>query len=160
MKKFALMIIISVAFMVPLGSSAADKPTSDEARKVVDFYFNGKGLGVVLSESKICNGIEREGDMKNECAGEISGTPAKKGEAVYVWMAYMVPSGDESQNIIVQFEHNGVTRMVKNLSVKGSLRYRTWRKVVFEKVGNWTVKIVHDKGDSTEELGTLNVIVE
>lgn len=152
--------LIAIAFLslIPAAVLAA-KPTSEEAKKVLDFYFNGQGLGVVLADSKLCRDIEREGDQKNECAGELD-SAITKGESVYVWMNFMVPNGEEKQNVIVQFENNNVTRMVKNIEVRGGLRFRTWRKVIFEKLGNWEIKIIHDKGDGTELLGTKTVVVE
>ena len=156
----AAVILSLVLGLSPALVSAAGKPSPEEVKKVLDYYYTGKGLGPVLSELKICRDIEREGDQKNECAGEISTEPVKKGESVYVWMAYMVPSGDEPQNIIAQFDNGGVTRMVKNLQVTGSLRYRTWLKVAFDKTGTWNVKVVHDKGDGTDMLGTRELTVE
>lgn len=140
---------------------AAEIPTSQEVKKVLDFYYDGKGLGVVLIESRMCRDIEREGDQKNECSGQIAAEEAiSKGEAVYLWMSYMVPSGDEKQNIIVQFDNGGVTRSVKNMEVSGSLRFRTWRKVVFDRTGQWTAKIVHDKQEGAVELGQITFNVQ
>jgi hypothetical protein len=75
-------------------------------------------------------------------------------------MAFMAPNGEEAQNIIVQFELGGVTRAVKNVSVAGGLRGRTWLKYTFDKAGAWKIKIVHDTGSSTDLLGTRDVTVE
>src|SRR6266566_2504435 len=136
-------LFVVLAF-APLYAVAADKPTADEAKKVLDYYYSGKGLGPVLVVTKVCRDIQREGDEKNECSGEITGETLKKAEPVYLWMAYMVPAGDEPQNIIVQYENGGVTRSVKNLQATGSLRYRTWLKHSFDKAGAWTVKVIHD----------------
>ena len=145
---------------LPISVMAQEVPTPDEVKKVLDFYYHGQGSGLVLYDSKFCQDIHREGDEKNECAGEITDTPITKGAPVYLWMAYMVPMGEEKNNIIVQFEHSGITRLVKNLDISGSLRYRTWRKLVFDKAGDWTVKIVHDKGDTTVELATESFVVQ
>lgn len=147
--------------LTPALALAADaKPTPEEVKKVLDFYYHGKGMGPVLIESKICRDVQREGDEKSECAGDISGQTVKKGDAVYLWMAYMAPNGEETQNIIVQFEMNGVTRSVKNVQVPGQLRSRTWLKYTFDKVGTWKIKMVHDTGTSAVELGTREVTVE
>jgi hypothetical protein len=155
---------IAVAFLalslIPVIALADGKPTPQEVKKVLDYYYRGKGLGPVLSEVRVCRDIQREGDEKNECAGEFGSEPVKKGDSVYLWMAFMVPTGDEAQNIIVQFDNGGVTRMVKNLQASGSLRYRTWLKLTFDKTGPWNVKIVHDKGDGTDVLGTQDIVVE
>jgi hypothetical protein len=146
--------------LTPMLALADAKPTPEEAKRVLDYYYHGKGMGPVLLETKICHDIQREGDEKNECAGDITAEAVKKGDSVYMWMAYIVPSGDEPQNIIVQFENGGVTRMVKNLQITGQLRYRTWVKVTLDKVGPWKIKIVHDTGSSADPLGTRDVTVE
>jgi hypothetical protein len=146
--------------LTPVWAWADAKPTPEEAKRVLDFYYHGKGLGPVLLESKVCRDIQREGDEKGECAGDLSAQTIKKGETVYLWMAYMVPSGDEAQNIIVQFENGGVTRSVKNLQVSGQLRYRTWVKAPLDKVGPWKVKIIHDDGANTVPLGSRDITVE
>ncbi len=157
------MRILLLGFMLvltPLMAFASAQPSPEEAKKVVDYYFHGKGMGPVLLDTKLCKDIQREGDEKSECVGDITAQPIKKGESVYVWMAYMAPQGDEPQNIIVQFENGGVTRMVKNQQVTGQIRFRTWLKVTFDKTGPWKVKIVHDTGSSTAALGAIDVTVE
>jgi len=150
-----------VSLFISLSAVAAEVPTSQEVKKVLDFYYDGKGLGVVLIEAKMCRDIEREGDQKNECSGQIAaGEAITKDEAAYLWMSYMVPSGDEKQKIIVQFDNGGVTRSVKDMEVSGSLRFRTWRKVVFDRAGQWTAKIVHDKPEGAVELGQISFNVQ
>jgi hypothetical protein len=146
--------------LTPALAFADAKPTPDEVKRVLDYFYHGKGMGPVLLETKICRDVQREGDEKSECAGDITAQAVKKGESVYLWMAYMVPSGDEPQNIIVQFENGGVTRMVKNLQVSGQLRNRTWLKVTLDKVGSWKVKIVHDTGSNAITLGARDGTVE
>jgi hypothetical protein len=146
--------------LTPVVAFADTKPAPEEVKRVLDYYYHGKGLGPVLLESKVCRDVQREGDEKSECSGDITSQAVKKGEAVYLWMAYMTPLGDEPQNIIVQFENGGVTRIVKNLQVTGQLRYRTWLKVTFDKAGPWKVKIAHDTGASAVALGGRDVTVE
>ena len=51
---------------------AQDKPTPAEARKVIDYYFNGKGQGAIPMDYKLCKEISQQGDMKNECVAEIA----------------------------------------------------------------------------------------
>ena len=138
---------------------AVDVPSAAETKKVLDFYYNGQGQGVVLFETLLCKEIAKEGDNKNNCSEVITNGTATKGEAVNLWMAYLVPNGEENQNIIVQFEHKGVTRMVKNIQINGSIRYRTWRKISFNKTGSWTAKIFHEKGDDTILLNSVNITV-
>lgn len=156
MKKVLFAIAAS---LLAFSAFAVDVPTSAEARKVLDFYYHGQGQGIVLIESKWCTEIENEGDNKNNCADEVNPGAVQNGQELNLWMAFLVPSDDPEQNIIIQFEHNGVARMVKNVTVSGSIRYRTWRKVTFNKTGEWTVKIIHDKGDDVTVLSIKTVTV-
>jgi hypothetical protein len=163
MQKYVLWRLMALGLalgLAPVLAAAADKPSPEEVKKVLDYYYHGKGLGPVLIDTKICRDIQREGDEKNECAGDVTGQPVKKGDSVYVWMAFMAPNGEEAQNIIVQYELNGVTRSVKNVTVAGSLRGRNWLKFTPDKVGAWKIKIVHDTGSSAIQLGTRDLNVE
>src|SRR5512138_2870831 len=45
--------------LTPLAALAADKPTAEEAKKVLDFYYHGKGMGAVLVDTKVCRDIQR-----------------------------------------------------------------------------------------------------
>ena len=156
MKKIFTSLIL---FCLSTASFAAEMPTNAEAQKVLDFYYNGQGMGVVLMESKICSEVIKEGDNKNECTDDMTDQPINKGESVNVWMAYLVPKGDEGIKIIMQFEQGGITRMVKNLTLSGSIRFRTWRKVSFNKTGNWTVKVFHDRGTEVDLLKEMTLTV-
>lgn len=156
MKK--IILLISTA-LISFSAYAVDVPSSSEAKKVLDYYYKGQGQGVVLVESILCSEIDKEGDNKNNCADKLNAVEIETKQKLNLWMAFLVPNNDPVQNIIIQFEHNGIARMVKNVQVSGSIRYRTWRKVSFSKPGNWTVKIIHDKGDDVQVLDTLNVTV-
>lgn len=159
--KFGRFLILGLALgLTPILAAAADKPSPEEVKKVLDYYYHGKGMGPVLVDVKICRDVQREGDEKNECAGDLSGQSVKKGDSVYVWMAFMAPMGEEAQTIMVQYEMNGVTRAVKNAQVAGGLRGRTWQKFTFDKVGSWKLKLVHDTGSGADVLGTRDVTVE
>ncbi len=136
------------------------KPSPDEVKRVLNYYFHGKGSGPVLMEAKLCHDIKHEGVDKNECAGDITAQALKKGESVYLWMAYMVPEGEETQNIVVLFDKGGVTRNVESLQVSSQLRNRAWLKMSLDKVGPWKVRVVRDTGAGSEPLGTLEVAVK
>ncbi|HEY6095011.1 MAG TPA: hypothetical protein VIU93_08670 [Gallionellaceae bacterium] len=136
------------------------KPAPDEVRRVLNYYFHGKGQGPVLMEAKLCRDIKRDGEDKNECAGDVPLQALKKGESVYLWMAYMVPSGEETQNIVVLFEKGGVTRMVESLQVSSQLRNRSWLKMSLDKPGPWKLRVVRDTGAGSEALGTIDVAVK
>ena len=61
---------------------------------------------------------------------------------------------------IVQFKNCCMTRAVRNLEISGSLRYRTWRKMVFDRSGQWTAKIVHDKDAGARDLAQISFNVQ
>ncbi len=146
--------------LVPMLSLAVDKPTPDEARKVIDFNYHGKGMGVVLVQTRICHDIQREGDDKNECSGDLTGKAVKKGEAVYVWMMFMAPDGQDAENASVAFEQNGASVTVKKVQVPGQMRSRSWLKYSFNKAGAWKIKVSRDSAAGPEALGELAVNVE
>lgn len=157
MKKFAI-ALMSTFLMA--SAQAVELPTTQEVKKVLDFYYNGQGMGVVLIDAKLCRDVHREGDEKNECAGDVTSEAITKGDTVNLWMSFMVPMGDEKQKILVQFDQGGVTRSVKNMTVTGSLRYRTWRKVTLDRVGVWNIKIVHDRDEGAAVLGEVSATVQ
>jgi hypothetical protein len=135
------------------------RPTSDEVKRVLNYYLQGKGMGPVLIEAKICRDIIAAGKDENECGGDITTHVIKKGESWYLWMAFMVPSGEDTQNIVIMFEKGGVPRKVENLQVSSQLRNRSWIKVTWDTPGSWQLKIARDTGSSAEFLGTLDVTV-
>ena len=159
--KWGRVAVLGMALgFAPVLAHAGDKPTPDEAKKVINYYFHGKGMTPVLADVKICHDIQRDGDEKNECAGDVTGQALKKGDSDYVWMAFMAPSDAEPQNIIVQLSLNGTVRWVKNASVPAGIRSRTWLKHTFTQAGTWKLNISVDNGSSTEQLGTMDINVQ
>lgn len=159
-KVWHAIVLGMVLGLAPALSIAGDKPTPEEARKVIDFNYHGKGKGIVLAQTKVCHDIQRDGDDKNECSGDITGQTVKKGEVVYIWLMFMAPDGQEAQNANVEFEQNGASRTVKKVQVPGQLRSRSWLKYSFDKAGAWKVKIAHDTGSSADPLGSIDINVE
>lgn len=145
------------AALLPLTLHA--KPSADEVRNVVDFYNNGKDEGIVLADVKLCEGIGKEGATKNECEGELNPASLTVGESVTVWMSFMVPLGLQEQEIMVQLNHQGVTREVEKATVTSAMRYRVWRKVKLDRAGDWSANIIHDNGQSSEVLRELKLSV-
>lgn len=153
---------------------AVDVPTPDEVNRVFEFYDNGKGEGVVMRESKLCEDIHREGSLKYECKNEIielgemkadGSAPditykISKGEGVYIWMAYMVPMG-AVEEIFLRYNFGGETkRTSKKSTVKGSQRYRTWKKFTPPTKGTWEIEIFNDKASGPVKLSSYELIVE
>lgn len=142
----------------PMLTMAQDKPTPQEARKVIDYYFNGKGQGVVPMEYKLCKEVALEGDMKNECVKEIADEKIAKGEEVYLWMNFLVPAGEESK-ILVQYSRNNQVRDTSNLKLGGATRYRTWKKIPTDTAGSWKVKMLQEMDSSDVNIGQLEFSV-
>jgi len=153
MRAIVLGLMVSLA---PVAMAEDGRPSPEEAKKVAEYFYHGKGKAPVLMETKVCRDVQKEGDEKFECSGDVTGKPVKKGQAAYVWMAYMAPDGAETQNVTVAFELNGAARITKNAKFDGLLRGRTWLKYTFDKPGTWKVKIAL----GAEELGTREITVE
>lgn len=169
---FAVMAIF--VFISPGKPAAQSIPSADEAFRVINYYYHGKGLGVVLAESRICQDIHKHGAAKYDCKNEIiefgplkaDGSPpdvihrVELGQSVYVWMSFLVPLGVEKE-IYLEFNHGGETKRTSgHLSIKGALRYRTWSKFTPEETGDWEVKIFVDNEIVPELIGTFDLIVE
>lgn len=151
------------AFAVCLAASfgpaiAQDKPASDAARKVIDYYFNGKGQGVVPMEYKFCREVALKGENKNECVSEISDKTLRKGEEAYLWMSFLVPSGDEP-NILLQYSRNNMVRDTANFSLRGAVRYRTWKRIPTATAGDWKIRLVQELSNTDLDVGQLQYSV-
>jgi len=155
MKRIILTLwILAFMFLGIKNIGAQTKPTPEAAKSVLAFYFNGQGNGVVLADVMICTEIEN-----NECVDNVPVDSLKKESQYYLWMLYIVPSGDEVDGIIIQFNKGGITRFTRDVSVSGSIRYRTWKTFTLNQLGEWEVKILHDRGESIETLQTLSLTV-
>jgi hypothetical protein len=120
-----------------------------------NFYFNGKGQGVVLGDAKLCLEIAKEGPNKLDCAKEVGPEGVKVGTLVNVWQAYLVPSGDVADDITIQLKLGDQVRETKDAKPNGgSIRYRSWNAFTIRKAGKWTFVIM--KGSET--LKTLEVV--
>jgi hypothetical protein len=142
----------------PLTAIAQDKPTPDEARKVINYYFNGKGHGVVPMEYKLCKEISQKGDMKNECVSEISDKKISKGAEAYLWMNFLVPVGEESK-ILLQYSRKNKVRTTSNISLGGATRYRTWKKIPTATAGKWKVQMIQEMDNADIDIGQLEFSV-
>lgn len=157
MKKIICTLAISL-LCAPFVTTAQDKPTPQEARKVISYYFNGKGMGVVPMEYKICKEISQQGEMKNECVSEISDKKIAKGEEAYLWMNFLVPAGEESK-ILLQYSRKDQVRDTSNIVLGGATRYRTWKKIPTTTPGKWKVKMIQEMSDKDLDIGQLEFSV-
>ena len=157
MKK--MIYILAVASLcVPFAALSEDKPTPEEARKVINYYFNGKGQGVIPMEYKLCKEISQKGDMKNECITEISDKKIAKGEEAYIWMNFLVPAGDESK-ILLQYSRKNMVRNTSNVSLGGATRFRTWKKIPTGTAGDWKLSLTQELDNADVDIGQVEFSV-
>lgn len=158
-----LALSLVAALALPVTSASAQdsppKPPSKAAASVIDFYYNGQGQGVVLAKARICEEVPREGDQKYSCVGETDPGTVKSGTTYALHMIYLVPRDESIDNILVQYNRGGITRDTDQVSVSGSIRYRTWEQFTFDTTGDWQIKILHDRAGGVETLQTLDVTV-
>lgn len=157
MKTILYTLAISV-LGTPLAAVAQDKPTPEETRRVINYYFNGKGQGVIPMEFKLCKEISLKGDMKNECVSEIPNKKIMKGEEAYLWMNFLVPAGEESK-ILVQYSRKNKVRNTSNLSLAGATRFRTWKKIPTTTAGKWKVQLIQEMDNSDVDIGKIEFSV-
>lgn len=145
MKK--VLLLMGLVLLFP--TLAISAPTSAETKTVLDHYWNGDTP--VLADYKVCSEIVREGDEKNNCAGEVNPEMLQAGEKVYLWMNYMVPQ-DTEQNISILVTRNTRPEKTKNIKITASLRYRTWTILPTNKSGEYKVKIDRELNDNFTTL--------
>ncbi|MDJ0808840.1 MAG: hypothetical protein QNJ01_01995, partial [Desulfobacterales bacterium] len=78
---------------------------------------------------------------------------------VMLWMNFLVPSGDQG-DLLLLFSRQGRVRHTATITVKGAIRFRTWKKIPTDKAGDWTVTILQELGDTDLELASFSYQVE
>ena len=156
MKAIGLLIILLLC--LPSIMFAQEKPTPAEAKKVINYYYQGKDQGAVLVGQKLCSQIYEEGPYKYECQEVVTGGQIEKDREVFLWMSYLVPAG-ANPDIIIHFKRNNKVRSVSNLELPGSIRYRTWKKIPTEKLGDWEINIIQELPDTDLNLGQIKYSV-
>ena len=156
MMKIGLLVCLSL--WLPSIVLALEKPTPAETQKVIQYYYQGKGQGVILMAHKLCAKIYEEGPLKFECQEEITGGQIQKGREVFLWMNYLIPAGDQT-DIIIHYKRNNNVRSVSNFELPGALRYRIWKKIPTDKTGDWQIGIIQELQDSDLNLGELQYSV-
>lgn len=145
--------LLSIALL--FSCLAHGKPTPEEVKHVIDYYYRGQDQGVLLADLKLCDEVYTKGDQKNECMAERTGDSLNAGERTVVWMMFMVPRGVEPQNIMLQLNYRGMTMSVKRARVTSAIRYRTWETIKPDRPGEWTLKIFLDKGEEVDLIKEL-----
>ena len=133
-------------------------PSSDEAFKVVSYYYDGKDSGPVLLKTMPCLKVDegKTSKTRNECVKPIDSS-VPKGSRVSLWSAWLVPVGGKYDDVSVQFLLDGVVRETRDLSLSTeSPRMRTWSTSTLSKPGKWEIKVTR----AGKELSTSSITVE
>ncbi len=157
--RLALPLLVLLV-LAPLPALAEPAPTPVEVQKVLDFYYGPQTASPILVQSLICRDVVAEGEKKNQCSETIAPDALRVGEAGYLWLNFMVPRGAERQQILIQFEHRGTTRMTRQIEVSSAIRYRAWKRFELDRPGQWSVKILHDRSDGVQALDTLKLAAQ
>ena len=150
----AAALLIAASFT----AQAAELPSSDEVKRVLDYYY-ADGVGApILVDFKLCGDVYREGDEKYNCKDEISTSELETGRSVYAWMNFMVPRNEKGE-VLLQLKHDGVIRDTRKAAVEGAIRYRTWRRIALNRSGEWQLPILYDNHDVVQEIDTVTLTV-
>lgn len=151
MKRISLLSFLVVC--IPALIFAQEKPTMNEAKKVMDYYYYGQGKGVVLKDYKFCHKIK-----ESECDQEIADRKMIKGQKVFLWMDFLVPVGDKA-DMYLEFKRQNKVRKVVEFVISGSIRYRTYQIIPTNKIGDWVVNIIQEMEDKDINLGEFRYTV-
>ncbi len=133
-------------------------PRPAEVRNVLNYYFSPRAQLPVLADFKLCNGVHRSGRLKNECREEILGESLRPGQSVYAWMNFLVPRGQRGR-VLMQYQHDGITRDISKFSINGAVRYRTWRRIRLGRSGEWQVPIWFENDAGVQQIERLTIRV-
>ena len=156
-------VLLACVFVVPFAARAQEpevaKPTSEEVRKVIEYFNAGKDSGPVLAALKPCLQVESKNKAAPnflECSEPVT-DKVKKGTIVNAWMLFLVPKDGKYEDLSVQWSCDGVVRTTQDLSLKNPMiGSRTWTAVTANKPGQWEIKVLQ----GTTELGSAKFTVE
>ena len=149
-----------VAFFFAVSLAGAERPTPDEVRRVIEYYYGTEKTRPVLLQIKLCRDFERSGKDKFECVGELSRPEIDYGKDFFVWLNFFWNKG-QSYDVIVNFSLKGVSRRTYNYTLpdNGSIRYRVPLEFPANRKGDWTVSVFHDDGTEPELLDSIEVSI-
>ena len=144
------------AVVTQAAREAVKVPATDAVRETWQYFFRGQGQGPVLAEAKLCSRVGVEGAQRNECLEELAAASAKAGSTVMVWQAYLVPQGDNYEDVMVQLKQGDLVRETRDVKVKGEgIRYRIATYVRLPgKPGAYTITILR----GGQELRRFDVV--
>jgi hypothetical protein len=151
--------IVAAVVAVPcIARGQVAAPTSEEVKKVIEYYNNGKDQGPILADLKPCLAVDQKKGSPTflDCEDPVAGK-VKKGTAVNAWMNWLVPKEGKYEELAVQWSYEGVVRTTQDLKLTISgTTIRTWVASTPNKVGRWEIKVLQ----GTKELGSAKFEVE
>ncbi|MBL4868853.1 MAG: hypothetical protein JKY67_21015, partial [Pseudomonadales bacterium] len=132
-------------------------PSQPSINTVVNYYY-GDNARPILAEYKLCGDVGDRGELKNQCIDELDVNNIELNKPLYVWMNYLVPKGSSAE-LLLHYNHNGITRDASTLKVSGSIRHRTWKKVKLSRPGNWEIPIYVEQDGQYSELDRMHIQV-
>lgn len=128
-----------------------DKPSAEEAARVIDFFYHGQGQGVVLASARLCGDVPTSGENQYECVDPVAPDALVPGTTYNLHMMYLVPEGDRVDDIQVAYVLGGESIKTDTVDVQGSLRYRTWTAFTPRTTGSGSIRISRD-GEILNEI--------
>jgi hypothetical protein len=140
-KIFILLPLLSICSLL-FGESflAEASPPPKTLKDAVDYYYTGHNEGPVLVDTKVCKVIH-----SLDCKNDLDPNAVPLGETVNVWMQFFVPKDAVYDDIMVEYAHEGVPRLLTPHKIQGSIRYRLVDKHKLDKPGSWTISVKKGK---------------
>ncbi len=140
-KKFFLLPLLLI-FSLLIGGSfpVVASPPPKTLKDAVDYFYTGQNEGPVLVETKVCKVMH-----SLDCKTDLDPNAVPMGETVNVWMQFFVPKDAVYDDIMVEYAHEGVPRLLTPHKIQGSIRYRLVDKYKLDKPGSWTISVKRGK---------------
>ena len=119
---------------------AEASPQPKTLKEAVDYFYTGQNEGPVLVDTRVCKVIH-----SLDCKTVLNPNAVPMGETVNIWMQFFVPKDGVYDDIMVEYAHEGVPRLLTPHKIQGSIRYRLVDKHKLDKPGNWTISVKRGK---------------
>lgn len=161
-RSFLILTLLALpASVYAQSASSVEPPSIEEARKVINYLYNGKA-GLFLIDLKLCQEVPLSKGSENRfgCVEELKSGNVLAGETVMVWMHFFAPNNTKQQAILI-YKRGLTPKGTRNLKIGGGPRYRAWRKFTPDKAGKWEIQVIFEpeEGDAIM-LGRLPVQVQ
>jgi len=134
-------------------------PKGDEVRRVLGYYYAEGSTAPLLIETRLCSEVGTQGESKNECTGELDPDSITADTETYLWLNFLVPKNASDSKVLIQFNHDGLTRQAREVSLSSGIRFRTWKRFKLDRTGRWTIDVLHDAADGARKLERIDLRV-